>query len=210
MSTIKFHNEDPLKIGLKDLMPVVLSVLNLIEADFLRWSMKIAVKVNYKDLKGLIDFENIEQTEIDMLNMTEDPCIKLMMIHASKFQASAHTYANLFALNLDEIFADERIVDMAGDLYWTLIYDNEEDNEEGYDRDLRMFINSVLQILHSLCELVINGTADLETSAFEDDGCYKLPDADWEKYMDAEAHEPRLLVNLMKDVELCYHALAEL
>lgn len=199
MPVIKYYNEDPLYVSAEDLMPMVLIILDALVDDCLKWSMMIVVDIEYPDLKEWISYDQLSLEDLELLDLSIDPRVSVIVNYIKCFVELMEDYLNLFPFDLEKIHNDEHLLGLAEDLYGLLIYEVEDENDESYYSRLMTFAECVLQILYCLCELVIYGKVDLETTFEEDGSCYKLYDRDWDHYIDAEVHEFSLLAKLMEE-----------
>ena len=57
---------EPLRFEPDDLYPVVITIINVIEATFVAWSMEFAIKYCYPDLEGLVDPNNWDEETVEL------------------------------------------------------------------------------------------------------------------------------------------------
>lgn len=209
MPTIKYFDEDPVTVAAGDVMPIVLMILTTLEEDCVKWSMKVAVDFEYPDLKEWIDHDQLYAEDFELLDECSDKRVRIIVPYIVFFEETMRDYLNLFPFNMEEIFLDERLLHLARDFYGALMYEEEGEDDENYFNRLLTFMECILQILYCMCELVINGSVDIEAVYEYNGSCYKLHDGDWDSYIDAEEHEFSLLAKLMKETLNCQNELYE-
>ena len=188
-----------------DLMLVVIVMLRLIEEDYIRWAMKMAIDHEFQDLKGLINVNHIDASDVELLNSSGDKKIGIILAYATKLQVTADSYTNLFLIDKNELYTDQRIIDLAEDIYFSVIYDNEI--HEGLEEDFNSYLYEAMQILYYLCQLVIVGEPNPDHEFWDADWLNRIFEESWDNYLEAKEYEFRMMAQIMVDVRECQHAL---
>lgn len=200
MPVIKYEKED--------LMPIVLCVLNLLEQDFLQLSLKIAVNTQYQDLKGLVNYDTIDELDVELLKLATDKTVVILLSYVVNLQNWVDSYANIFLLDLDQIYTDKRLVDQAHDIYYAVMFDDVVE-DDGYLGAEMTFIFGVMQVLYYVGELVILGRTDPHDDFWALENYDRMFDNTWADYVDAQEYEFRMLANLMLDARDCDRELGD-
>ena len=189
---------------------VAITVLKLILNDFISWGMKAAVQHDYPDLKDLARFERVEEEDVILLKKALNPVSRLFLKYANSCNNRLMDYLNLFAPSLEHIEMDDGSISYANEVYFRLIYDNPMYVPKDLYIDLELFAYSVMHTMYCLCELVIMGSVNLDT-AFDHGSSYdQVMDGLWEKYLEHDDHEYKLVANLMDDSIRFYEELVDI
>jgi len=156
----------------EDVGPVVYCILNIMAQDLIEAIFKYAVERYHPDLEGLIGSAagDFDSTILDLLNLNnDDPLIAFVGNYYNDITATAANSIKIYALNIEQLCEDKRIVGLAEELYFTLGgYLNETHDIQESLEDLVGFSWSLVIVLHYLCKLVVFEELVIEDT-FSDD-----------------------------------------
>jgi hypothetical protein len=165
MSIIRYNQED--------IVPLTLTVLAISSKAYLVIAFKFAAKYHLKDLEGLVDTDNdIDEEDLKLLRSLNDEIIA-MILSAVESTVAAWTEIDenfLYSLNKKEI--DSRQKKLAAELYQHFMVDFfyrgesrikiEGIDEDDYEQNLLIYINSLIIIVNALQDLILTGQVDME------------------------------------------------
>lgn len=153
MATIKYET--------KDVMPIVLLVLNFMGSNLNSATFKLAFDHQYADLKGLVDPEELDQPTTDLIELLDDPLSLLLKAFAERFIRLYDMLAVMHGINLAEVFSDKRLADMAEEIFCLRSYYSyglSDDNRT----DLDIFVYSLPNVILQLKDIVVTQEFDPE------------------------------------------------
>jgi hypothetical protein len=142
-----------IKIETEDVMPVVVTVLNYMSTDLTTCMFKIALDNQLSDLKGLVDPEYMDQSMTDLASKLDDPLSLIINEFTGDLMLLYARLAMVHAIDLEETFCDERLTDLAGDLYGCRHFYTDGMTERNR-ADLEVFIYSLPVVVDQLIDLI--------------------------------------------------------
>jgi hypothetical protein len=150
-----------IKLDTKDVMPVVIIVLNYISCDIDTSIVKLAFNNQYAHLKGSIDPEEFSQEISDMAARLDDPLSVILRAFSEELMSLYYTLAATHDLVLEEIFEDYRLCQLASDVYSArAVYTYEVTNFSKWD--VEVYFLSLPIVIDQLRELVNTEEFDVD------------------------------------------------
>jgi hypothetical protein len=154
-----------IKLDTKDVMPVVIIVLNYISCDIDTSIVKLALNNQYAHLKGSIDPEEFTQEIHDMSKALDDPLSVILRSFSEKVMDCYYNLAITYTLVLEEILGDERLVQLAGDVYEARSeYTYEVKTYSAWNLDIYFF--SLPAVIEQLRQLILTEEFDADEMGY--------------------------------------------
>jgi hypothetical protein len=110
-------------------------VLNFLTMTVIEYGLTLAMERELADLKGLVRPDAISESEdrdagictldieLELLGLLDDPAIKIILETIKKLLDCAKTYRIVIGLDVEELVAEDRYNDMAGDTWHSMYYE---------------------------------------------------------------------------------------
>jgi len=157
----------------EDIVPITLSVLSVSTRGCLNTAFKFALKYYYQDLEGLVDInDDLDEESLKLLESLDDKTIRVILSIVPDFlQAYVDIrYTNLY--HSAEKLLNERQIKLGVEFYDQLIIDffpgsatepiPDIIDENSYNENLLVYIESLISIVHMLQELILTGQLDTD------------------------------------------------
>lgn len=162
-----------IKYNQKDIVPIILNVLSVSTRFYLSTAFKFALKYHYQDLQGKVDTnDDLDQESIMLLESLDDEIIAMMIAGVKAFLQAYSDIRYIYFDQSGEEELNERQMELALEFYAELIIDHFPGNtpkllphdidENDYKKNLLVYIESLISIVHMLHELMLCAQLDTE------------------------------------------------
>lgn len=161
------------KYAKKDIMPIVVLTISLMSSNLINFTFKYIVDLHYPDLKPHLNMDDMEvhETSIDLLQaqIKNDPLVELIDKYLLDIAEQVEKLMIINELGLNELYGYPRLLSAAEDIYWSRIcFQDEQSGHTDSRANLELYANSLFDLVHCLCKLVVFEVLDLE-NPFNDD-----------------------------------------
>lgn len=159
------------KYETKDIIPIIYCVLGYLLIDATEGFLKYTVEKYYPDLKGLLDHDitELDGSTLELLRaQSADPIVYCGWQYIRDLDDVMETFRNIYAFDPKMILNDQRITDLAGDLYEAtgdILHEVKSVQESLEDLNNFMWFGGIT--IHYLRKLVVFEELDFE-SVFND------------------------------------------
>jgi len=195
------------KSGPSDLTAVMLITLKHIEAIYLVYLMKYAIKFNFPDLEGHININRIDQATIELCQHADHPVCVLLFDIAAQYHLWITDYIEARSISIAKLMEDERNVIISSN-FRSLFFEDQAVKEDLIDL-VGIHIFDIAHAMHHLCELVITGDADI-TYAVLPGTRKRVGDQSWAAYESSHQAEHQLVSVLAEKSARAYFRLVNL
>lgn len=181
------------KFAPEDIIPVVIHVLSFSAVKFAEYGYLSIVENEIPDLKGM-DEEDIDPAlYFELLAASDDEVSKALLKCIKYIDEAINTLRIMYAIDLDELYSDERIYLIADDLYADLYFHADYIIEDDVDAAIMELPFTAANTFFYLCRLIMNGAVDVELAL--DEGLYGTGAEEFE-FMDTSNPNIGIIHNL--------------
>jgi hypothetical protein len=155
----------------QDLIPLTISVLGDISYLNACFTLKYLVETEFSDLKGLICTDMLDESSIALLDSVDNDLHHVTYESMLAIYDTVQSLANIYGMEVEKIFNDERLNQMGEDFVGELIIDDfphgnclDEDGNPEPAGSLDLFALSLVNVVHFLCSLLSDGKVDFDLS----------------------------------------------
>ena len=195
------------KSGPTDLTAVMLVTLKHIEAIYLAYSMKYAIKFHFPDLEGYININSCDQATIELCKHADHPVCMLLLEIASQYSFWINSYIKPRSISITKLMEDERIVIISSNFRSLFFEDLVVKGDLIELAGIHIF--DIAHAMHHLCELVITGDTDI-TYAVLPGTRKRVGDHSWAAYESSNLPEHQLVSVLVEKSAHAYFSLVNL
>jgi len=156
----------------EDLIPLTVVLLFKVGFNYIVFTIKFVVENMYPEYVGMIKTDSIRQSNLGFLDNFDDEYNNLTDHTASEIERVFLSLANIYGLDFDTLIDDDRLNEMADDLYWATVIDKfprDGDDDSDAERkaspaNFNLYAMSMLNTINFLCHLLCKRTVDFEDS----------------------------------------------
>lgn len=149
-----------------DILPITIITLSICLQNYICNAYKLAIDKLCPDLKGKVATDTFDNSTIEFLEAIQEKWCVIMTYSMGTINRTLQSLANINGLDLQAVINDERIENLAIDIYLEVIQDwlYLDTNEHEYDGDLFndmvLFTFSIIGLVHCLFDLNKNRVHD--------------------------------------------------
>jgi hypothetical protein len=185
------------KYAEEDIIPIVLHILSFSTVKFAEYGYKAVIE---NEMPSLIVLEDDDVTPImyfEILEASEDEISVAITKCIDKIDETINTFCIMYAIDLEEMFADERIHELASQIYSDLYYYADGIIEDSVSMAVMELPFTAANAFFFLCRLVLHGEIDAESSM--DEGFYGTG---WEEFefLDTSENTVAIIHDLVSEI----------
>ena len=144
-----------------DLLPITLATLRTSLQTYLCNALKLVIDREYPELKGNVATDCIDRHALELLDELDNEWFSVIRNSLAAIDKTMNSLANINALDMQVVCADQRIQDLAHELFCAQIadeffYDGEEShNEQDLADVMRLFTWSLTGVIQCLLDVLI-------------------------------------------------------
>lgn len=177
------------KYAQEDIIPIVLHILSFSTVKFAEYGYKAVIET---EMPSLIDLGEDDVSPImyfEVLEASEDEISVAITKCIDQIDETINTFCIMYSIDLEEMFADQRIHEMASQIYSDLYYYADGLIEDNISSAVMELPFTAANAFFFLCRLMIHGEIDAENSM--DMGFYG---SGWEEFEFLDTSENRVAV----------------
>ena len=185
------------KYAREDIIPIVIHILSFSTVKFAEYGYKAIVESEMPDLASLDDEDVTPDMYFGVLDASDDEISKAISQCIDHIDATINTFCIMFAIDLEELYSDERIHEMASQIYSDLYYYADGLVEDNISSAVMELPFTAANAFFYLCRLLIHGQIDAELSM--DEGFYGTG---WEEFefLDTSDNDVSVVYELTQNI----------
>jgi len=185
------------KYAREDIIPIVIHILSFSTVKFAEYGYKAIVESEMPDLASLDDEDVTPDMYFGVLDASDDEISKAISQCIDHIDATINTFCIMFAIDLEELYSDERIHELASQIYSDLYYYADGLVEDNISSAVMELPFTAANAFFYLCRLLIHGQIDAELSM--DEGFYGTG---WEEFefLDTSDNKVALMYDLVQEI----------
>lgn len=185
------------KYAKEDIIPIVIHILSFSTVKFAEYGYKAIVETEMPSLASLDDEDVTPDMYFGVLDASDDPISKAIAQCIDHIDATINTLCIMFAIDLEELYSDERIHELASQIYSDLYYYADGLVEDNISSAVMELPFTAANAFFYLCRLIIHGQIDAELSM--DEGFYGTG---WEEFefLDTSDNKVALMYDLVHEI----------
>jgi len=148
------------KYASADIIPIVIHILSFSTMKFAEYGYRSIVENEVTNLKGLDEGDITPVMYFELLEASEDEISKAIQESIAHIDATVDTFCLLYGIDLDELYADERIHELACSLYFDLCDYTEGMIDEDIEEAITELPFATANAFFFLCKLLIDEEID--------------------------------------------------
>ena len=148
------------KYNQEDIIPIVIHVLSFSTMKFAEYGYRSIVENEVTHLKGLDESDITPVMYFELLEASEDEISVAIRESIAHIDATVDTFCLLFGIDLDILYADERIHELACSLYFDLCDYTEGVIEDDIEEAITELPFATANAFFFLCKLIIDEEID--------------------------------------------------
>lgn len=165
------------KYAEEDIIPIVIHILSFSTVKFAEYGYKAIVE---NEMPNLLDLDEEDITPVmyfEIMEVSDDDISKAINQCIEYIDATIHTFCVMYAIDLEELYTDERIHELASQIYSDLYYYADGLVEDNISSAIMELPFTAANAFFFLCRLMIHHQIDAEMSM--DEGFYGTG---WEEF----------------------------
>lgn len=150
------------KYSESDLIPITFNIMSLSVMTFAEYGFKSALDAELKDLKPLVGTEITDGSAFELLDGLEDDVSKFVIRAIIKIDDYITTFRLMYNVDLEELFEDKRIQELADDIYFDVFESVEELAKDNIRLAMEELPLTVANAFFCLCKMIIYREIDVE------------------------------------------------
>lgn len=185
------------KYAKEDIIPIVIHILSFSTVKFAEYGYKAIVENEMPNLASLDEEDVTPGMYFEVLDASDDEISKAMSQCIDHIDATINTFCIMFAIDLEELYADERIHEVASQIYSDLYYYADGLVEDNISSAIMELPFTAANAFFYLCRLLLHGQIDAELSM--DEGFYGTG---WEEFefLDTSDNKVALMYDLVQEI----------
>lgn len=185
------------KYAQEDIIPIVIHILSFSTVKFAEYGYKAIVE---KEMPGLMELDEDDITPLmyfEVMNASDDEISKALNKCIEHIDATIHTFCIMFAIDLEELYSDNRIHEIASQIYSDLYYYADGLVEDNISSAVMELPFTAANAFFFLCRLIIHQELDAEMSM--DEGFYG---SGWEEFefLDTSDNNVAVMYDLVQQI----------
>jgi hypothetical protein len=148
------------KYNQEDIIPIVIHVLSFSTMKFAEYGYRSIVENEVTHLKGLDEGDITPVMYFELLEASEDEISEAIKESIAHIDATVDTFCLLYGIDLDILYADERIHELACSLYFDLCDYTEGVIEDDIEEAITELPFATANAFFFLCKLMIDEEID--------------------------------------------------
>lgn len=148
------------KYASADIIPIVIHILSFSTMKFAEYGYRSIVENEVTNLKGLDEGDITPVMYFELLEASEDEISIAIKESIAHIDATVDTFCLLYGIDLDELYADERIHELACSLYFDLCDYTEGMIDEDIEEAITELPFATANAFFFLCKLIIDEEID--------------------------------------------------
>lgn len=195
------------KYNQEDILPIVIHILSFSTMKFAEYGYLSIVENEVKALKGLDESDVTPVMYFELLEASDDEISKAIRDSIAYIDASVDTFCLLHGIDLDELYSDERIHELACSLYYDLCNYAEGTIEEGIEVAITELPFLTANSFFFLCKLIIE--QEIDHDFLMEDGLYGKGFQELE-FMDTANPDVAVLHELIQEIKKMNKEISEI
>lgn len=155
------------KFAPEDIIPVVIHVLSFSAVKFAEYGYLSIVENEIPDLKGMEEEDIDPALYFELLAASDEEISKALLKCIEYIDEAINTLRIMYAIDLDELYSDERIHVIADDLYADLYFHADYIIDQDVSAAIMELPFTAANTFFYLCKLILNGEVDVELALDE-------------------------------------------
>lgn len=182
----------------EDILPIVIHVLSFSTMKFAEYGYLSIVENEVTPLKGLDKSEVTPVMYFELLEASDDEISKAIRDCITHIDAAVDTFCLLYGIDLDELYSDERIHELACTLYFELCDYAEGVIEDDIEEAITELPFATANAFFFLCKLIMEEEVDHDF--LMEDGLYGKGSQELE-FMDTSNRNVAILHDLIEEIK---------
>jgi|GEM_PF-2297331 len=185
------------KYAQEDIIPIVIHILSFSTVKFAEYGYKAILEKDMPELLDLDEDDVSADVYFQLLDAAEDEISKAINKCIAHIDATIDTFRIMYALDLDEIYTDERIHEIASQIYSDLYFYADGLIDDDISSAVMELPFTAANAFFYLCRLIIHHEIDAELSM--DEGFYGTG---WEEFefMDTSDNNVAVVYDLVEQI----------
>jgi len=181
----------------EDIIPIVIHILSFSTVKFAEYGYKSVLEQEMPELLALEEDDVDASMYFQVLLASEDDISKAINKCIAYIDATIDTFRIMYAIDLDELYADDRIHELANLIYSDLYYYADGLIDDSISAAVMELPFTAANAFFFLCRLIIHHEIDAELSM--DDGFYGTG---WEEFefMDTSDNKVAVVYDLIQQI----------
>lgn len=185
------------KYAQEDIIPIVIHILSFSTVKFAEYGYKAVVENELPELISLDDDDVTPIMYFEVLEVSDDEISKAIKLCIEYIDNTINIFCIMFAIDLEEMYADERIHELASQIYSDLYYYADGLVEDNISSAVMELPFTAANAFFFLCRLIIHQEINAEMSM--DEGFYGTG---WEEFefLDTSDNKVAVMHNLIQEI----------
>jgi len=185
------------KYAKEDIIPIVIHILSFSTVKFAEYGYKAIIENEMPELASLEDEDVTPDMYFQVLEASDDKISKAINQCIDHIDATINTYCIMYTIDLEELYCDERIHELASQIYSDLYYYADGLVEDNISSAVTELPFTAANAFFYLCRLLIHGEINAELSM--DEGFYGTG---WEEFefLDTSDNKVALMYDLVQEI----------
>jgi hypothetical protein len=185
------------KYAEEDIIPIVIHILSFSTVKFAEYGYRAIIENEMPELASLDEEDVTPDMYFQVLDASDDEISKAIGKCIDHIDATINTFCIMFTIDLEELYGDDRVHEIASQIYSDLYYYADGLIEDNISSAVMELPFTAANAFFYLCRLLIHGQIDAELSM--DEGFYGTG---WEEFefMDTSDNKVALLYDLVQEI----------
>lgn len=185
------------KYAQEDIIPIVIHILSFSTVKFAEYGYKEIIENEMPELTTLDDDDITPIMYFEVIEASDDEISTAIKKCIEHIDATINTFCIMFAIDLEEMYTDERIHELASQIYSDLFYYADGLVEDNISSAIMELPFTAANAFFFLCRLIIHQEINAEMSM--DEGFYGTG---WEEFefLDTSDNKVAVMHNLIQEI----------
>jgi len=185
------------KYAQEDIIPIVIHILSFSTVKFAEYGYKAIIENEMPDLISLDEDDITPVMYFEVLNSSDDEISEAINKCVAYIDATINTYCIMHAIELEELYTDDRIHELASQIYCDLYYYADGLVADNISSAVMELPFTAANAFFFLCKLIIHQEIDAEMSM--DEGFYGTG---WEEFefLDTADNNVAVMYDLTQEI----------